>query len=76
MRIAVGMDLHKKSAVCFAVFAGEGQATLKEQDFLDRFNKEHRTQPSEPENMAVIAKALEGHEVHVLVENSTKTFDT
>ena len=76
MRIAVGMDLHKKSAVCFAVFAGEGQATLKEQDFLDRFNKEHRTQPSEPENMAVIAKALDGHEVHVLVENSTKTFDT
>jgi len=70
------MDLHKKSAVCFAFFAGEGQATLEEQEFLERFNKEHRTQSSEPENMAVIAKALDGHEVHVLLENSTKAFDT
>ena len=76
MRIAVGMDLHKKSAVCFAVFAGEGQATLDEQEFLEKFNKEHRTQGSEPEDMADIVRALEGHEIHVLIENSTKTFDT
>jgi hypothetical protein len=76
MRIAIGMDLHKKSAVCFAVFAGDGQITLEEQDFLDRFNRKHRTQPSEPEDMARIAEDLKGHEVHVLIENSTRTFDT
>lgn len=75
MRIAVGMDLHKKTAVCFAVYAGEGQATVKEQELLDRFNKERRTQPSEPEDMAEIANFLKGNEVHVLIENSTKTFD-
>ncbi len=76
MRIAIGMDLHKNSAVCFAVYAGDGQANLKEQEFLDRFNKKHRTQPSEPEDMAAIARDLEGHDAHFLIENSTKTFDT
>lgn len=76
MRVAIGMDLHKKIAVCFAVYAGEGQPTLEEQELLERFNKEHRRQPSEPEDMYDIAHALDGHEVHVLIENSTKSFDT
>lgn len=76
MRVAIGMDLHKKSAVCFAVYAGEGQPTLEEQETLERFNRDHRSQPSEPEDMYDIAHALEGHEIHVLIENSTKTFDT
>ena len=76
MRIAIGMDLHKKTAVCFAVYAGEGQPSLEEQEILERFNREHRSQPSEPEDMYDIAHALEGHEIHVLIENSTKTFDT
>ena len=76
MRIAIGMDLHKRTAVCFAVYAGEGQPTLEEQEALERFNREHRSQPSEPEDMREIALALKGHEIHVLIENSTKTFDT
>lgn len=76
MRIAIGMDLHKKTAVCFAVYAGEGQPTLEEQEILERFNKEHRSQHSEPQDMYDIAHALDGHELHVLIENSTKTFDT
>jgi transposase len=76
MRIAIGMDLHKKSAVCFAVYAGEGQPAEDEMEFLERFNRDHRTQPSEPEDIAAIARALEGHEAHFLIENSTKTFDT
>lgn len=76
MRIAVGMDLHKKSAVCFAVYAGEAAPTEEELETVERFNREHRTQPSEPEDMRDIAMALEGHDVHVLIENSTKTFDT
>lgn len=76
MRIAVGMDLHKKSAVCFAVYAGEGKPTENEQSLIDLFNKTHRTQASDPEDMAEIAKALSGHESWFLIENSTKTFDT
>ena len=76
MRIAIGMDLHKRTAVCFAVYAGEGQPSLKEQETLEKFNKEHRSQQSEPEDMRDIALALKGHEIHILIENSTKTFDT
>ena len=76
MKIAIGMDLHKKSAVCFAVFAGNGEPSEREQQILTTFNKEHRTQPSEPEDMKKIVDDLKGHEVHVLIENSTKTFDT
>ncbi len=30
MRIAIGMDLHKATAVCYAVFAGNGEANDKE----------------------------------------------
>lgn len=76
MIIAVGMDLHKSTAVCFASYAGKGEPTDAETSFIDRFNREHRTQGSEPEDMMAIAKALDGHEAHVLIENSTKTFDT
>lgn len=76
MRVAIGMDLHKKTAVCFAVYAGEGQPSLEGQEMLERFNREHRSQPSEPEDMYDIVHALDGHEIHILIENSTKTFDT
>ncbi len=75
MRVALGIDLHKKTAVCFAVYAGDGGPTESEQVFLDTFNRRYRTQRSEPEDIAEIADALKRHEVHVLIENSTKTFD-
>ena len=76
MRIAIGMDLHAKSAVCYAVFTGQGEPREKHLQFLEEFNRKHRTQGSEPEDMAAIAKTLEGHEAYVLIENSTKTYDT
>ena len=73
--IALGMDLHAKTAVCHAVYAGEGEPTEEQKEFLDDFNKKYATQGSDYEDMYRIAHALEGHEVHVLIENSTKTFD-
>ena len=76
MRIAIGMDLHKKTAVCCAVHAGPGKPSEDEEEFLRRFNRDHGTQPSEPEDIARIAEALRGHEAHVLIENSTKTHET
>ncbi len=76
MRIAVGMDLHKATAVCYAVFAGNGEASEKENGFLNGFNRNYRSQASTPENMARIAKALSGHDAYVLIENSTKTYET
>ena len=76
MKIAIGMDLHKKTAVCFAVYAGGGEPNEKNKEFLDKFNKDFRTQGSEPEDMSRIAAALRGHEAYVLIENSTKTYET
>ena len=76
MRIAIGMDLHKSTAVCYAVFAGNGEAGDKENEFLEDFNRDFRSQASTPENMARIAKALSKHEAYVLIENSTKTYET
>jgi len=76
MKIAIGMDLHKKTAVCHAVYAGEGEPNEKKKEFLDDFNRNYRTQGSEPEDMARIAAALRGHEAHILIENSTKSYET
>ena len=76
MRVAIGMDLHKATAVCYAVFAGNGEASERENEFLEDFNRNYRSQRSTPENMARMAKALSGHEAHVLIENSTKTYET
>lgn len=76
MRIAIGMDLHKDTAVCFAVFAGNGEPNEKQRRYLDGFNSRHRTQGSEPEDMKAIVDDLRDQDVHVLIENSTKTFDT
>ena len=76
MKIAIGMDLHAKSAVCYAVYAGEGEPKEKQIEFLEDFNLKHRIQGSEPEDMAKIAKSLAGHEAYVLIENSTKSYET
>ncbi|MDY0237220.1 MAG: transposase [Gudongella sp.] len=76
MRMAVGMDLYKKTAVCYAVYAGAGEPSEKNVEFLKRFNRDLRMQGSEPEDLARIAAELRGHEAHILIENSTKTFET
>jgi len=75
-RIAIGMDLHKKTAVCFAVYAGEGEPNEKKKEFLDDFNRNFRMQGSDPEDMARIAAILRGHDSHILIENSTKAYET
>ncbi|MCL2032836.1 MAG: IS110 family transposase [Methanomassiliicoccaceae archaeon] len=70
------MDLHKKTAVCHAVYAGDRGPSEKNNEFLEDFNRRFGTQGSEPEDMADIAAALRGHEAHILIENSTKTYET
>ena len=75
MRVAIGMDLHKATAVCYAVFAGNGEASDRENEFLEDFNRNYRKQASTPENMAKIARAVSRHDAYVLIENSTKTFE-
>lgn len=76
MRVAIGMDLHKKTAVCFAVYAGEGKPYDRDVLFLEKFNKEFKTNGTGPEDMVKLVKSMSGHEIHVLIENSTKTYET
>lgn len=76
MKIAIGMDLHAKTAVCYAVYAGEGEPKQKHIEFLEEFNRKHRTQASEPEDMAALAATLCGHDAYILIENSSKTYET
>ncbi len=76
MKIAIGMDLHAKTAVCYAVFAGEGEPKPKHVEFLEEFNRKHRTQASETEDMAALAATLCGHDAYILIENSSKTYET
>lgn len=76
MRVAVGADLHPKTAVAHAVHAGGGEPGRRETEFSDGFNREFSGVPSAPEEMRRMAAALRGHEACVLPENSTKTHET
>ena len=76
MRIAVGVDLHSKTAVAHAVHAGGGEPGMREAEFLDGFNREFGGVPSTPEEMRRMAAALRGRDACVLLENSTKTHET
>lgn len=71
----MGLDLSKKTAAIFAVYAGDNEPTPAEQAFLDDFNKEFRVIDADPESFYELAKALKDHETHLLIENSTQTYD-
>lgn len=75
MRIAIGLDLSKKTAATFSVYAGEGEAKPRQQEFLDRLNKDFRVMDTSPESFFEFAKTVKDHDVHLLIENSTQTYD-
>ncbi|MCL2890911.1 MAG: transposase [Methanomassiliicoccaceae archaeon] len=76
MKIAVGMDLHSKMAAVHAVYAGNGEAKEKDDEFLKAFNKDFAVSGSSPSDMKMLAERLRGHDAHVLIENSTKSHET
>lgn len=71
MKIALGMDIHDEKCVPFAVYAGMGKPKKEQQEFLDGFNTEFRRVRTEQQSLLGMISRLEGHEVHVLIENST-----
>mgnify|MGYP002524655871 FL=1 len=71
----MGLDLSKKSAVIFAVYAGVREIKPAQQKFLDELNKEFRMIHPDLDEFVRLSKAVKDHEVHVLIENSTQTFD-
>ena len=75
MIIAVGMDVHKDKCAACARFAGKGEPKPKHEEFLKNFNREFRRFDSDYRGMTAFADALRDHEVHVLIENSTKSHD-
>lgn len=75
MKIAVGIDVHKEKCAAFALFAGVGEPRERHVRFLERFNEDFRRFPSDASGMAALADRLGGHDVDVLIENSTKSHD-
>lgn len=71
----MGLDLSKKTAAIFAVYAGDREPKPAQQEFLDGINREFRTIGTTPEEFFRLSEAVRGHEVHLLMENSTQTFD-
>lgn len=71
MRIGLGLDIHDEKCAAFAVYAGGGRPKKNQQEFLDEFNVLFRRVKTNPEDMAKMIEYLDGHEVHVLIENST-----
>ena len=71
MIIAASLDVHKKKCVAYAVYAGKGRPSKQQTEFLDEFNRSFRRMDTSPEGLAPMARFLEGHEAHFLIENST-----
>lgn len=75
MIIAIGIDVHKELCVGYAVFAGQGEPRPAHTAYLEKFNKDFRRFPSNSGGMKSLAERVDGHEVHILIENSTKAHD-
>lgn len=75
MRIATGLDLSKKTAVLFSIYAGDREIKDSQREFLDFLNTKFRTIGTTPDELILFAQAVRGHEVHLLVENSTQTYE-
>lgn len=71
MLIAASLDVHKVKCVAYAVYGGSGKPTKRQTEYLDEFNRLFRRMDTSPEGLAPMARYLEGHEAHFLIENST-----
>lgn len=75
MKLAVGIDVHKEMCAAHATSGGVNKANNKQQYFIDRFNDQFRRFPSDSRGIHSLCQFLKGHEVHILIENSTKSHD-
>ncbi len=75
MKLAVGIDVHKELCCAHATGGGANKVNSKQQYFIDRFNDQFRRFPSDSRGMYSLCQFLKGHEVHILIENSTKSHD-
>ena len=75
MKLAVGIDVHKELCAAHATGGSAHKVTSKQQYFIDRFNSQFERFPSDSRGMYSLCQFLKGHEVHILIENSTKSHD-
>jgi transposase len=75
MKLAVGIDVHKAFCVAHATGGSAIKVKPKQQYFIDRFNSQFERFPSDSRGMYNLCQFLKGHEVHILIENSTKSHD-
>jgi transposase len=75
MKLAVGIDVHKEMCAAHATGGGANKVSSKQQYFIDRFNDQFDRFPSDSRGMHSLCQFLKGHEVHILIENSTKSHD-
>ena len=74
-RIAIGLDLSKRSAAIFAVYAGDRDPKPAQERFLDEYNRDFRTMEPVPDELCRLADVVRDHDAHILVENTTQTYE-
>ncbi len=73
MKIAIGIDVHKKNCAAFAVRKDNRKDKT---GFLETINTELRRFKSDAEGFRKFEEVVgHGHEIHILIENSTKTHE-
>lgn len=75
MKLAIGIDVHKNLCAAHAVNGGVNQPRKKHLDLIEGFNAEFRRFPSDVRGLGRLARYVSGHDVHILIENSTKSHD-
>ena len=75
MELAIGIDVHKDKCAAHAVPAGTAALRPRQRDFLEAFNKDFRRFPSDADGMRGLSDRLRGHDVDILIENSTQAHD-
>lgn len=74
-RIAIGLDLSKRSAAIFAVYAGDREPKPAQERFLDEFNRDFRFIEPVPDELCRLAGVLRDHDAHILIENTTQAYE-
>ena len=75
MELSIGIDVHKDSCTAYATYSGINKPRQRNLDLIERFNEEFKKFPSDGRGILNLHNSVKEHEVHILMENSTKTHD-
>lgn len=75
MLIAGGMDVHAEYCWAHFVYADIGEVPERHRKFLNKLNKDFEQFTTTSKSMARLINAVQKHECHILIENSTVSCD-